>query len=246
MKLKIETASFEVLENELRVFRKKALPFATRNTINNMAFLGQKQTQKNIEKEFTLRNKFTTRSIRVDKEKKELNINKQRAVMGSIAPYMAEQEFGASIRKKGKHGVPVPTTDASGEPEGAQERLRRIRKARYISAIRLEKRRPTNRGQNTLIGKVHRAIRTKRRFFFHDFGRSKGIYRVIGGGRTKKRGWPKGARIRKVYDLSKTVITIDKTPTVHPAAVEVMRTRFPLVYRSNLIEQIRRAGILGG
>lgn len=67
---------------------KRAIPFATRATLNRAAFETRKLAQENVREQMVTRNKFSEQSIRVVQERRELNIRRQEAVVGSIADYM--------------------------------------------------------------------------------------------------------------------------------------------------------------
>ena len=227
-------------ERDLRLFAKKALPFATRNTINTAAFTAQKFAKLNVQEDMVNRNKFTVQSIRVEDEKRELNISRQEARVGSTADYMEDQEFGSTKSKKGKHGVPIATGYSAGQ-EGQQPRTRLPSKSNKLQNIRLrkKKRRPKNRGQ-AIIFKAQDAVTSGQRYVFLDLGgRSRGIFKVVGGRKDFKRGWPKGAKLKMVWSLKHEAIHIPKSPWLKPA-VDDVKPLMPLFYRKALEFQLRK------
>lgn len=109
------------LERDLGAFKAKALPFTTRNTLNVAAFQAQDVSKKRIRNRLILRNRFKLQSVRVN-QTKTLIVSEQASAIGSIANYMEDQEFGTIIPKKGKHGVPIPTSFSAGQSESLRPR----------------------------------------------------------------------------------------------------------------------------
>ena len=224
------------LEGDLKTFAERAYPFATKNTINQGAFHARSEWQENIRDEMTLRNKFTERSIRVE-QSRTLDVRRQSATVGSIAPYMPDQEFGAVKSSKGKEGTPIATSFAAGQGEGA-ERTRLVRKPNKLATIRLQKRggRGASRKQRNAAA-VTEAVATKRRYIFMDLGRRKGIFKVTGGKRKP--------RVRMVWDLTRQSVIIPKTPTLGPAVRKTERV-MPDLYLKSLEFQAKRHGLFPG
>ena len=124
------------LERTLGEMSSRAIPYATRNTLNQNAFAVRAEYQKNIRDDLINRNKFTERSVRVE-QTRSLNIATQRVTVGSIAPYMDEQEFGGTKTAKGKTGVPLATSYSAGQSEGSEPRTRLPRKPNKLQNINL-------------------------------------------------------------------------------------------------------------
>lgn len=237
---KIDDSQIKDLENQLSIFKNTALPFATKQTLNKTVFEGQKIARRDVQVKMIQRNKFTVQSIQVD-QAKGLNISTQAAVLGSIAPYMDEQEFGAVERKTGKVGVAIPTGYAAGQ-EGAGIRTKLPRKGNALANIQLQKRakQGVNKRQRNLMA-IQQAVKTGNRFVFLDLVRSKGIFKVVGGRYTGK-GWPIGARLKMVYDMSKSSVTIPKTPWLLPA-VKHVENKLPQFYAEALEFQLKKHGL---
>ena len=140
------------LEDDLLRFKKKAYPFATKDTLNRAAFFAQDAARKIIDKKMIERNKFTRQSIRVNKAT-GLNIPRQHAIVGSTASYMEDQEFGGIKRTGGKEGVALSTSWSAGQGLNTQPRTRLARKPNKLRNIILKKRRRkgANRKQSNLI-----------------------------------------------------------------------------------------------
>ncbi len=225
----VDTRSMHKSVRTLERIRAKALPHATRDTLNQLAFDGRKVWQKTMGKAFTLRNTFTTRSFAVTKAT-GTNMRDMQSVLGSLQPYMRDQELGATQGSKGKHGVPIPTPTASGEGMSANPRKRLVRRANWLSAIRLGSRPGSSAKQRNAIA-ISRAKRDGTKTAFLELGKRKGIVRIMGG---------KKGKLRMVWDMSKRSISIPQTPTLEPT-MEVMRKRGPRIAERHALLQIRRA-----
>ena len=230
----VNTDDIRNLEADLKTFKRKALPFATRKTLNDSAFAARAIAQADIRESMVNRNKFTAQSIRVD-QARTLQISRQAATVGSTAPYMEDQEFGATKAKKGKEGVQIATSYSAGQGQGAQPRTRLPRKANTMAAIKLSKRRnkASNRKQRNIIS-IRQAATSGRRFVFLDLGRSKGIFKVTGGERR--------ARLKMVHDMSNNSVVIPRNPWLAPAFEEAKRMQ-PAFYADALRFQARRHGL---
>jgi len=229
------------LESELVIFNARALPFATKATLNNAAFGAQKTARSELHGRFILRNRYTERSIQVD-QARTLNIDRQKAVIGSTASYMEDQEFGGTKSAKGKQGVPIPTTFSAGENEGSRKRTRLPQAHNMLKAIQLASRGvgSTKNKRQRLLRKVQIAVQSGSRVIYANLsgGRKRGIYRIVGGVYSG-RGWPKGARIKLLYDLSKRSVSIPKSPWLSPAFKKEI-LNIPAYYKKNLEFQIKR------
>lgn len=229
-------------ERDLKVFADRALPFANRSALNTLAFETRSESQKRIDKQFILRNTFTKRSVQVDRAR-GLRISEQRARVGSIAEYLETQEFGGTKRKQGKHGVPIPTTVAAGQGQSAKPRTRlptRSNKLKNISLNRQRSNRTLSR-RKRIAATIREAVDTGNRFIFLDLGRTKGIFRVIGGRRnSKNRGaMVPGARLSMIHDLSEESVTIPKSPWLDPSIDRVLPNG-PRIYVDALKFQLQR------
>ena len=239
--LKIDITDIDEYEDHLKTFADRAFPFASKNTINSAAFKARELWQRDINVKMVTRNKFTERSIQVE-QSRTLIVDRQSATVGSIAPYMDEQEFGGTKNKTGKEGVAIPTSYSAGQ-DGQQPRTKLPRKPNKLSNIKLRKRGRTPRNRkHAIVIKMQDAVKSGKRLIFLDLGKKKGIFRVIGGSRNVKRGIPRGAKLRMVYDMSEQSVTIPRNPTLAPA---VARTQIlmPDMYIKALRFQLQRQGL---
>lgn len=234
MSLFIDVRQLEKFADELEIFNEKAYPFAVKSTLNSSAFKGREIWQGKIEDDFTLRNRFTRGSIRVE-QVRTLDVRRQEAVLGSVAPYMEEAEFGGTKNKKGKVGVVIPTTSATGEGEDAEPRKKLPRGANKLEKIQLMRRRIKGKSklQRNVIA-IKQAIKEKKKFVYLDFDNHPGIYRIVG-----KRG---NEKIKLLYDLSNERVSIPATPTLQPT-IKQTEVFIPFYYRNALVFQLKRLGL---
>ena len=214
----------------------KALQFAQKNTINDLAFNTRKLGQENARSQMTLRNKWTEGSIQVDRAKRL----GEPAVVGSTRDYMAKQEFGGSRTAQGGKGVPIPTSYATGEGLTSNPRTRTARPRNRLDTLQLNGQgiRGKNRKQTTLL-RVREAVKSRRREVYLDLGRRQGIFRVIGGSTRTGRGWPKGAKLRMIYDLTRNTTPVPRNPWLEPATDTAVLDSWQ-IYGRRAQEQLRR------
>ena len=231
------------LEVQLRLFARRAYPFAVRETLTETAKQATLKTKRNMRLELTLRNTFTVNSM-LTTFARGLNVNRMEAITGSISPYMPIIEFGGSKSAEGgSQGVVLPTSFSANQGFSAN-RTRTPQGEKKLSKINLRRgtRKPKTREQATLFA-VQDAVSTGQRDVFLDLGRTKGIFRVVGGRAGFKRGWPKGAKLKMIYDLSRNTVRIPATPVMGPAVDEAKRL-IPLFYQEALRKQLRRQNLL--
>jgi len=232
--IKFDDTELVELQKDLKVFAKRSLPFATKNTINQTAFLARKIAQDNIRNKMTVRNRFTLNSIRVN-QTKTLNISRQEALTGSTADYMETQEFGGIKTSKGKEGVPIATNFSAGVSHGAKPRTKLPKKSNRLGNIRLKRgrKRGQNQKQKNFLA-IRQAAETSQKFIFLDLSKSKGIFKVVGGKRRP--------RIEMVQDMSNKAVTIKRNPWLKPAA-DGAQKQLPKIYLKSLQFQARRQGL---
>lgn len=227
----IDDRQIKQLENELKGFKDRALPFATKATVNRAAFETRKVAQETIREDMVNRNRFTVQSVQVDMAR-TLNIRQQQAAVGSTADYMEDQEFGATKSKPA-----LPTGYSAGQ-EGAQPRTRLPRKPNKLANIRLAKKskKGHSRKQRNFMA-VKQAAQSGQKYVYLDMGRTKGIFRVLGGKRKP--------RIKMVHNLSRQSVTIPRNPWLAPA-VAAVESQLPKFYGDALRFQLKRHGLLRG
>lgn len=233
----VNSEGIKGLEEDLKAFKLKALPFATKNTVNAAAFAAQKTARVIVKNRMIQRNKFTVRSIQVD-QARTLSIPRQAAVVGSTADYMEDQEFGGTKTKGGKKGVSIATSYSAGQSDSSRPRRKLPRKPNKLENIRLRHRRSKgkNRRQKNLIA-VKQAAASGNKYVYLDLKRTKGIFRVLGGKRRP--------RVKMVHNLSKQSVDIPANPWLVPAVIATER-KIPKIYKESLEFQLKRHGLFRG
>lgn len=226
--MQVDMRQVERLENDLRLFKDRALPFATKATVNRAAFETRTLSQQTIRQDMTNRNKFTERSVRVE-QTRTLDIKNQEAIVGSIADYMAVQEFG------GDKSDPSIATGYSAGQEGARPRTRLPRKPNKMANIQLKGRRTKSKGrtrsQQNFVA-VKQARKQGQKYVYMKGRTFEGLFRVLGG------------KVKMVHDLSRKTVAIPKSPWLLPAT-ERVTPQLDRFYADALRFQLRRAGLLG-
>ena len=213
--LKIDTKAVEALARKLDIVRSKAIPFAVRQALNDQVFAARKRWQKEMGSEFIIRNRWTLGSIRVEKARGR-SVQTMQSVVGSLAGYMHDQEFGGSHADSG-----IPTAPAAGQPMGQVPRTRTVRGPNKLSS---KLRRRTGRSRKS---------RGKARLVYLETAKAKGIFKVWGRGK-------KGGRAL-LWDFGHPHISLSPKPTLGDT-VDAIRARAPKYYARAFIKELRRAG----
>lgn len=231
----IDDRQIKRFERDLKAMAEKSFPFATQRTVNQMAFKGREFGQQEIRNNMITRNKWTERSVRY-LPTRQLNIRRQETSFGSTADYLETQEFGGVERGKGKHGVVIPTSVASGEGQGNVPRRKAVRSANQMRKIQLRSKsiKARSRAQRNFIA-VKEAAQSGRKFVFLDLQDHPGIYKVMGGKRKP--------RVKLIHDMGNRSVRIPANPWMQPAAQRVMSIA-PGLYLSALKFQMKRQGLL--
>jgi len=230
--LEIDMDQIEEFADKVKRINKVAFPIATKQTVDRSAFQARANYQDEIRDKMTTRNKFTEKSVIVERAK-GLKISRQEAVVGSTQKYMETQEFGGTEVAGGRHGVVIPTSYAAGQ-RGARPRTRLVQKANRMANIKLRRRIGRTRKQRNAIA-VQQAARSGQKYAFIDTGRKKYIGKVIGGKRRP--------RVQAVQDMSKDSVTIPANPMLGPAVDKVI-PEIPKFYRESLKFQLKRFGLI--
>jgi len=231
MHVSIDRRGLEQLENNLDRLGEYALPRAVQQTVNDAAFDVRKRAVAFARHTFTMRNAYTVRSIQVDKALPHRNIKKIESSTGSTLDYMAEQEEGFTKHTQGQHGIAVPTPGASGQ-DGANKRTRAIRARNLLSRIKIA-RGVAAEFEAKYPGRRQRIVRLVQHSLKHGYRvifwtsqnrREQGIYRIIGGSRSTKRGWPAGATLKLLYQVADRSQTTEPHPWLEPSTYSVVGT----------------------
>lgn len=227
----VDTSELEKFEKDLEVTRKKAFPFAVRQMLNDTAFDARREYMREAGESMKLRTKWTTESIRVDKAT-GISIPTMSAKVGSIEDYMKTQEKGATEKKSGTYGVPLPAA-----APGKRKTRGRVGSSKRMGNVTLTAGPTKGSRQVRNAGAIAVAARKGGGDVFLNLGKRKGIFRVTPG---KKRA----ARVRKIWDLSKSAVRIPRNSMLERAEMLARAGMLPH-YREALIGQLRRHGALG-
>jgi hypothetical protein len=238
MSISIDLSDARKLVHELDRFARHAMPFASRNAINTAAFEGRKEWARQISAKLVLRNTFTVRSLRVEKAR-GLRIEGMVAVLGSAAPYMGTQESGGTVRGKGK-SKPIPTSVAAGQSKGARPRTKQVRKANWLSAIKLVRARGrskmTRQQRNAMaIRLASKSGNGSRVALLELDNKKRGLFRVTG----RKR-----LTVRMLWNLSHRSVRVPRSSTLE-RTLKAIEPRMPIIHRDAVLEQLKRHRVLG-
>lgn len=218
---------------DLRQFREKAIPYATRNALNRSAFHARAEWQVEVRGAFTLRNKYTESSIRVERATGK-DTRGMIAKVGSVAAYMDEQELGATVRARGKH-KPIPGPVAAGLQPGAK-RTKLVRAGNKLSALHVS--RPVGKSskqRNAVALAMARRKGQKVALLERPKG-GKALFRLTGG--------RKKVQTRLLWDLSRGSVRVKPTPTLQRTLARI-QPRLAEIHRDAVVEQLKRHKILG-
>ncbi|HET9954161.1 MAG TPA: hypothetical protein VFQ61_06640 [Polyangiaceae bacterium] len=231
--ISVDLKDVEKLERDLQLFARKSLPYAASSAANNMAFTARKTWVSEIESTMVLRNRYTLNSLRVEKASPRGTVESIQAVLGSLAPYMAEQESGAAHQIGNR--TAIPTSAAAGQ-QGAKPRTKPVRAPNRLKAIALAPRSHKGpRKQRNAIS-MRLALAQGKRFVFLELAKGRGLFRITGAKRKPK--------VQMVWDFSRGSRPIPKNPTLG-RTVSSIQGQGLTFYHEALIEQAKRARVLG-
>jgi hypothetical protein len=211
---------------------------AERRAINSAAFMARGEWQSDIGKQFVSRNKFTQGAVRVEMARRD----GEGAVVGSIAPYMDEQEFGGTSKR------PVVTPSATGEGDTAfprkkyptltsPNRMKNIRLSKGPMRVRGKVFNPSTKKQEIFL-RIREAATRKEKYIHLDMPGKRGIYRLTMRGRvnwtpTRTHGPGEGIEMKMIYSMVKPQLRIPRHATLLPVVHRVEK-RLPVIYRATM------------
>jgi hypothetical protein len=231
----VDLSDHKQLRSTLRLFASKVAPYAARNTLNAIVFEARREWISQLKSKLILRNSYTERSLRVVKAH-GIRIENMRAVVGSVADYMDEQEDGETVTGKGK-SKPIPTSAAAGQAQGSKPRTKLVRRRNYMASLTLDanaRKGKTQRQRNAIAIRLAAKQGNGQRVALLELNGKRGIFRVTGR-RTKP-------RIRMMWNLSKQSVRIPPSRTLHITLRE-LQPRMHIISRKELIDMGRKAGI---
>jgi hypothetical protein len=232
----VDTSDFKSLHDHLARFKKTALPYAARDALNGCAFELRKEWQSQIRTTFTNRNNFTERSIRVEKASGN-NLKTMQSRAGSVAAYMGDQEAGATVRGSGKHKA-IPGPVAAGQKSGGR-RTKLVTSGKRLGAIHIKSPKLAKYGrrrQNAVVLAIAIRKHEKHALLNRAKGGGRGIFEV--------KGLKRKAKVKLLYDVSKSSVKVKPEPTMR-RAVNASGYRFERAIYNALLTQLRRNRLMG-
>jgi hypothetical protein len=227
--IRVDTSDFKRLNRDFEKIAKQALPHATRDTLNGLAFQGRGLWQNEMQRRFILRNDWTTRRVLVDKAT-GTSIAGMRSVLFSDNENLVKQEHGGTSQHS------VPTGVATGEGKGAQPRRRLVRKPNAISAIQLTKRPQMGDRKQRNAAAIKMAFSKGQKFVFLELQKRKGLFRLSGGKRRPQ--------LDMLWDTSKKAHRIPPHPTFAPA-LKRLDAQAPSIMLAAITQQLKYHKVFG-
>lgn len=225
--ISIKFKGLDRMVDDLRRARKKAIPYAIRDTLNGAAFEARKVWQGEIRREFTLRNKFTERSVLVERVR-GLDPKRMEARVGSVASYARQIEEGATRRARGKfRAIPTASARVGGSPA---KLVRSAAKLRGIQAARARKG-SSPKQRNAIALSIARKNKQRHALLERSKG-GKALFEV------RKRLAPK-----MLWDVSRRSVRVNARPTLGPALKRLSSAKLESIARDALLRQLRRHGV---
>lgn len=230
--MKADLEQIKKLETELRKLSKTGLTYATKFSLNRLAFDTSLEGKKQVGKQFIERNKWTRGSIQYRKTMGK-TVDQMYSEAGSTEKYMAKQEEGFQTKEP-----VIPTPAAANQPK-AKIRTKKVAKKHLMNAIKLSRKSKTG---NT-AHRVREAIKAGQKHVYitpstDHFHRKRGIYSILGGKKLGNR-WPKGAKLRLVYNLDKKSTVTKPTYWLSKAANRAGKLdNWQKIYAEELQKQI--------
>jgi hypothetical protein len=215
----------ERLRDEMPEVAKEATAAALTRTAAGCALFARKE----VRKKFTLRNKWTLRSINSTKASSRRRIDRQFALAGSRQAYMAKQEVGGRLPRT-KQGRRLTTSEGSREGKTAHPRKKLARGRRKAKNIKLSKQPKVKaRGVNRIaFRRVMKARKEGQKFLFLRMKKRNraGIFEI------QKR------RIVMVHRIIDEPLRVKKRPWLKPAVLKSRRIA-PKVFKTELEKRFR-------
>ena len=227
----------ELKRLELALLRSNKVGFriASEQTLNDLAFETRSIAKEKINKEFTVRNHWTTspRNNPIEKAKR----GRAYAEYGSTLGYMAKQEDGFVNQPDQYTGaVAIATPVASGERKGGATgktiRKKPVRKPNRRNMLKSPSKRMKElprRKRNAAL--IQEAIKTKRRFIELERNGEANIFKVTG---TKKK-----FRLDRMYKTEHKAVISPAKPWLGPSTSKAYESA-PKFYMKRMQYQIDR------
>lgn len=232
--MKLDKEGLEQLENKVDKINSKALPIATQFALNKMAMETRKQSIEDLDEDFTVRNKWTQRGMLFQKVDRTLDIKKMKSEVGSIRDYMRSQQEGFYEDQPAVPQTAARTSQSNRRPIARPNRFPNFKKSNKTLSMR-----NIHNERQYRVRAVQHAIETNQRFLVMTFNKKKGIYKVVGGKKGTKWGWPENAKTKLMYHLEDKNIWVPKRPWLEKAAKK-QQNKFFVYYQDALQFQLNK------
>lgn len=231
MKFEVKADDLDLLLHELETVRRRAVPFAIRDSLNASAHFAKAEWTKQLHVKLTIRSTWTQRGIRTERAT-GLDINRMVSAVGSVRGYMSKLEEGGTVSDP--MGVPIHTSVASGEGRGARPRTKAVRPSNRLNKIQRYKGSFGSQSQRNMqsVAKAQRGG-GRNKVAYMELGAKKGLYKVSGSKRKP--------RIDLLIDLSRLTTKVKPHPTLQPTIAR-LAPRLPTIHALAIVRQLRRHG----
>lgn len=214
--------------SKLKTFTRHGYPNAVKRTVNKAADRTRDLGKKVVAGKMTLRNRWVAGSIRSEWTKSN-RVSSMASVVGSAGRELERQEFGATVRGKGKTKS-IVTAEGTREGESAQPRKGLLRPRLGKLNLRKSKRglRRMNKRQRALVTIKTLGSQSRNDIFYLNLGQRQGFFRMDGG------------KLKMVVDLSRRSVRVPRNPWLLPTTRKIQK-HVPGIYRRELRDQMRRA-----
>ena len=234
--MNFDTRQIVFFERTIERISKRGIPRAIRDAINDAAFAVQKKSRGLLGSEFVERNKFTRRSIVVNKSR-SLVLGRQRSEVGSLQSYMERLEFGFVHNRTMLNASPVPTASAAGQDE-EKKRTRTVRlqnRKKNLKGLKKSNKFASGLSREKRQAAIFRAASANKfgKFFVLPVNDGNVVLKVTG--KRRKGGIVKA---RMMYALPNKQLITPPHPWLAPVTDKVA-TRLPIFYKRGLTKQLR-------
>lgn len=232
--LSLDDRKFKKLEITLGRFSADGFPKATRDTLNITAANARKSARRIIQEKMVIKGGKSQnpalKGVQFE-QTQSLNPKNQKSSVGHVAEFWPLQEFGGTVHKKGRDGVPIPTGAAANQ-YGTTRRTKQPTKRNRLSQLKMDRGqiRAKSRQQKNAILIAQAKKRNASKIVFLDLGKRKGIFRV------------QRDKVVMLHDLTRASVTLQPRPAILPAA-QRQAGFIPETYERALRFQLRRAGV---
>jgi hypothetical protein len=229
MIITVDLRSWDKLKKELEREVPKAVKYAVRDALNAAAFETRREWSKEIESRFTTRNKYTGRAaLRVERAI-GIDVRSMQSSVGSIADYMAKQEFGGATKG------PIPGPVAAGQAPGAK-RTKPVRATNRIRTLQAARVRGGSRKQRNAAAMAMAKRKGQKHAVLDRPGGGQGLFRITGSKRKLS--------TRLVWAVGRGSSRVPATPTLQPVLRRLMPTYERLAEQA-FLKQLKRHRVLG-